>query len=167
MKNLLIMRHAKSDYPPDVAEDFDRPLNRRGRRDLPRMASLLTSYESVPDRIVSSAALRARETASGVGDSLGLPPSHLAFEESLYLAAPEDLFLCVSRIDNEVGALMVIAHNPGLEEWISRLCGASVRLPTAAIAALAIEADKWSEIGEDCGWLQWLVVPRLLKALGH
>ena len=65
MKTLLIMRHAKSDYPPDVRDDFDRPLNERGRKDLPRVAQLLATFGPRPDAILASSALRARQTAEG------------------------------------------------------------------------------------------------------
>ncbi len=152
MKSLLVMRHAKSDYPLEITDDFQRPLNGRGRKDVPRMARLLAVYDAIPERILSSTALRARETA--------------AFEKDLYLASADDLLSDVRQIGEEVGSLMVIAHNPGLEALLLRLCGCALHLPTAAIAALAIDVDSWSEIGENRAWMQWFVVPRLLKALG-
>jgi len=166
MKRLLIMRHAKSDYPPEIADDFHRPLNRRGRRDVPRMARLLTLYDAVPECILSSTALRARETATAMAELLGLSENQTAFEDDLYLASADDLLSCVRRIEEGVGSLMVVAHNPGLEAWISRLCGCRLQLPTAAITALSIDADSWSAMGDKGVWMEWFVVPRLLKALG-
>ncbi len=66
----------------------------------------------------------------------------------------------------DVDSVLLIGHNPGLEEWIAHLCGARVRLPTAAVAHLLLAVDAWSEVGDDCGQLQWLVIPRLIKAIG-
>ena len=166
MKSLLVMRHAKSDYPPEITDDFQRPLNRRGRKDVPRMARLLAVYDAIPERILSSTALRARETATIMGEQLGMSNAHTVFDNSLYIAPADDLLSGVRRIGEEVGSLMVIAHNPGLEALLLRLCGCALHLPTAAIAALAIDVDSWSEIGENRAWMQWFVVPRLLKALG-
>ena len=166
MKILLVMRHAKSDYPPEITDDFQRPLNGRGRKDVPRMARLLTMYDAIPERILSSTALRARETATIMGEQLGMSNAHTVFENNLYLAPADDLLSGVRRIEEGVGSLMVIAHNPGLEGLLLRLCGCALQLPTAAIAALAIDVDSWSEIGENRAWMQWFVVPRLLKALG-
>ena len=161
------MRHAKSDYPPEIADDFHRPLNGRGRRDVPRMANLLTVYGTVPERILSSTAQRARETATIMGELLGLSAAHTAFEEDLYLASADELLSSVRRVEEGADALMVIAHNPGLEEFLARLCGCALQLPTAAIAALAVDVDSWSEVRENRAWMQWFVVPRLLKALAE
>ena len=130
------------------------------------MARLLSAYDAIPECILSSTALRARETATIMGELLGLSDAHTVYDNDLYLASVDDLLSGVRRIDQGVDSLMVIAHNPGLEEFLSRLCGCALQLPTAAIAALSVDADGWSEIGENRAWMQWFVVPRLLKALG-
>ena len=87
MKTLLIMRHAKSAYPPGISDDFDRPLNKRGRADLPRIARLLAAYGPRPDLVLASAARRAHQTATGLVESLGLPASILHLDDALYLAS--------------------------------------------------------------------------------
>ena len=165
MKILMIMRHAKSDYPPKVTEDIQRPLNRRGRKDVPRMAHLLKSYGAVPDQIISSPAVRAHETAAGLRSTLGMSADALITVDRLYLASPLELFACVHQIDDHVDSAVLVAHNPGLEEWISALCGGAVRLPTAAIAALSFDRTKWSAIGDNRCVLEWFVMPKLLKIL--
>jgi phosphohistidine phosphatase len=165
MKRLLIMRHAKSDYPPEIADDFHRPLNRRGRKDVPRMARLLTSYDAAPERILSSTALRARETATAMAELLGLSDAHTVFEDDLYLASADELLSCLHRVEQRVDSLMVIAHNPGLEAWVSQLCGCRLQLPTAAIAALSIDTNSWSGVDNKGVWMEWFVVPRLLQGL--
>lgn len=164
MKTLLLMRHAKSGYPPDVAEDFDRPLNRRGRRDLLRVAELLRAAEPPVERICSSPAARARETAETMAAELGLDASALVFDDRLYLADPATLCRVTTERLEDVTSGMVVAHNPGLEEWLTRLCGAAAHLPTAAVAAVELPVANWAEVGEGNGRLLWLMVPRLLRA---
>ena len=161
MKALLIMRHAKSDYPADVAHDIDRPLNKRGRKDVPRMAAVLHSSDQVPERILSSPAQRARETAEGMAGG-----AELVFDERLYMAGPAALTDVATGLPASVDAALFVGHNPGLEEWIERLCGARVRFPTAGLAALQVDISRWDQIRGASTQLQWFVVPRLVRAMG-
>jgi phosphohistidine phosphatase len=163
MKTLLLMRHAKSGYPPDVADDFDRPLNRRGRRDLPRLAECLAAADPPVERLCASPAARARETAETMAEKLDLAASALVFDDRLYLADPATLSRVTAERLEDAACGMVVAHNPGLEEWLTRLCGAAAHLPTAAVAAIELPLADWSGIGEGRGRLLWLLVPRLLR----
>ena len=164
------MRHAKSDWSRE-ADDFDRPLNKRGRGDLPHVARLLGAVEvGLPDLVISSPAERARETTTGVVQALGAQLDIL-FQDSLYLADAGAITQALHAAGKKaagtnIESILLIGHNPGLEELIARLCGARVRLPTAAVAHLLLSVDAWSEVGDRCGLLQWLVIPRLLKAIG-
>lgn len=160
MKTLLIMRHAKSDWSTAQAY-FDRPLNKRGRRDVSLLARLIGRLEERPRLILSSPALRARETAEGLSAALG--SCTLAFDQRLYLAPPQVLGAVLGEQDDRCDPLLVIGHNPGLEEWLVLLCGARSRLPTAGLAALAVEAERWSELEPGQGQLQWLFIPRLAE----
>ncbi|MFA6108343.1 MAG: histidine phosphatase family protein [Candidatus Latescibacterota bacterium] len=164
MKTLLLMRHAKSGYPPDVADDFDRPLSRRGRRDLPRLAECLAAVEPPVERICASPAVRARETAETMAAALGLAGPALVFDDRLYLADAATLRQVAAERLEGVSCGMVVAHNPGLEDWLARLCGAAARLPTAAVAAVELPMADWADLGEGNGRLLWLLVPRLLHA---
>lgn len=163
MKTLLIMRHAKSDYPPGISDDFDRPLNKRGRADLPRIAHLLAAYGPRPEVVLASAAHRAHQTASGLAESLGLPASVLHLDDALYLASPSTLAQAAAGLPDSAQTGLIIAHNPGLEEWIRQLTGAHIRLPTAGLAAVELGIRSWAAIGR--GRLLYFVVPRLVKAL--
>jgi len=167
MKTLLIMRHAKSDYPPDVADDFDRPLNKRGRKDVPRMARLLRAFGPLPDCILSSPAARARQTAEGMASGLDLSEKSLLFDQRLYLAGSEALIQTIGELPDPGATALVIGHNPGLEQWLGQICGCRARLPTAGLAALRLDIPCWSEIQRVRGQLQWLVIPRLVKAINE
>ena len=167
MKTLLIMRHAKSDYPADVQSDFDRPLNERGRKDLPRVAQLLGDFGPRPEAIVASPALRARQTAAGLIKALDLAENALNFDESLYLALPHTLAQAAAKLPEAAQTGLLIAHNPGLEEWIGQLSGARIALPTAGLAAIQFGSFSWAEIDRAPGQLLYFVVPRLIKAITH
>ena len=163
MKTLLIMRHAKSAYPPGISDDFDRPLNKRGRADLPRIARLLATYGPRPEVVLASAARRAHETAAGLVESLGLPTSVLHLDDALYLSSPSTLTQAAASLPDSTHTGLIIAHNPGIEEWIGELTGAQVSLPTAGLAAVELGIYSWEEISR--GHLLYFVVPRLVKAI--
>ena len=163
MKTLLIMRHAKSAYPPRISDDFDRPLNKRGRTDLPRIARLLSAYGPYPEVVLASAARRAHETATGLVESLGLPASVLYLDDALYLASPSTLTQAAAGLPDSAQTGLIIAHNPGQEEWIRELTGAHIHLPTAGLAAVELSIHSWKEISR--GRLLYFVVPRLVKAM--
>ena len=165
MKNLLIMRHAKSAYPPDVADDFDRPLNGRGQKDAPRMARLLAAFGPQPERILSSPAVRARETTRAVAAGLSLSDDLLLFDDRLYMADTDSLNEAIGSLADGLTTVLVIAHNPGLEQWLDQLCGVNVRLPTAGLAQVDLPAGHWGDCERVRGRLQWLVVPRLVRAM--
>ena len=163
MKTLLIMRHAKSAYPPEISDDFDRPLNKRGRADLPRIARLLAAYGPRPEVVLASAACRAHQTATGLAESLGLPASILHLDDALYLSSPQTLAQAATGLPDSAQTGLIIAHNPGMEEWIGELTGAHVSLPTAGLAAVELNVYSWREISR--GRLLYFVVPRLVKAI--
>lgn len=163
MKTLLIMRHAKSAYPPGISDDFDRPLNKRGRADLPRIARLLATYGPRPEVVLASAARRAHETAVGLVESLGLPTSVLHLDDALYLASPNTLTQAAAGLPDSAQTGLIIAHNPGMEEWVGELTGAHISLPTAGLAAVELGIHSWQEIRR--GHLLYFVVPRLVKAI--
>lgn len=164
MKTLLIMRHAKSDWSAE-GTDFDRPLNKRGRQAVPLVARLLRAVEEKPRLILSSPAARARQTAEGLAAALG--SCDLVFDPRLYLAPPQTLGAVLGGQDDRGDPLLVVGHNPGLEEWLALLGGGACRLPTAGVAALEVEAERWTEVRAGGGRLRWFFVPRLGEALGR
>lgn len=147
MKQLLLMRHAKSDWSDDKLSDHDRPLNSRGRQDAPRMGALLRREEWIPDLIISSSARRTRETASLVAaecDYAGAPEA----TRDLYLAEPDDYLAVMQAAPEEAQCLMLVGHNPGLEELVAQLSGHSERMPTAAVAVFTLPVATWAAVDE-------------------
>ena len=147
MKRLLVLRHAKSSWADNALDDRRRPLNDRGRRDAPLVGEWLRERALVPDLIVTSDAVRARETAAAVATAAGYT-REIVMEPSLYHATPADAIAVLKSIGNQAAeAVLIVGHNPGLEDLVSRLSGEHHDLVTAAIVELAVPIDRWSELG--------------------
>lgn len=120
MFEIMLMRHAKSDWKTHAA-DIDRPLNRRGRRDAERMGIYLGDNKLIPDRVVISAAQRTRETADLLLSNLSVPDKSRIIDKELYLAGLETLLNIIEEYAVENKRLLILAHNPGMDELVSYL----------------------------------------------
>lgn len=168
-RELLVLRHGKSDWDAGASDDFARPLARRGRKASMRIGRWLASGELVPDAVLSSPATRARATAELVCECMGIPLSRIRWERGLYDArAGTDLLALLAALPSTTGRTMLIGHNPVLEELLRHLCDDSLQqhearklLPTAAVARLSLPAD-WSRLEPGCGRVLELVRPKQL-----
>lgn len=142
MKSLLLLRHAKSSWSQANLSDHDRPLNPRGQLAAPRMGQLLDDEGLLPDLILCSSAKRAQATAEKVVERSGYG-GEVQICEDLYHAGSEVYFETLRALPDEVDRVLVIAHNPGLEELLDLLTGIAERMPTAALAHLALRVDTW------------------------
>ena len=145
-KELLIMRHAKSSWGNETLSDHDRPLNKRGLRDAPRMAQLLVEWELVPEIMLCSTAKRARMTAQLLVEIFGNESVQLDTFDQLYLAQPEAYLELLQQLPDSCGRVMVIGHNPGLEELVAELTGEDEFMATAAIAHVDLGQDTWAPL---------------------
>ena len=143
MKQLLLLRHAKSSWQDPALDDHQRPLNKRGQRDAPRMGNLIVSQQLVPDLIVSSSALRARQTAAAVALCCG-DPDLVQETDQLYLAPPSDYLSLLADLDDAHQRVLLVGHNPGISQLVEQLCGQASGMPTAALAALTVDIDCWT-----------------------
>jgi len=162
MKRLLLLRHAKSSWESAGLADFDRPLNGRGLRDAPRVGVYLRGQKLRPDLILSSPAERARETAALVVEAARLHTSRLRYDERIYEADAARLVEVVSQIEEDAGEVLLVGHNPGMEELLTLLTGETRRMTTAALALVALDVEKWSKVRESAGRLEWHVRPKEL-----
>lgn len=144
MKTLLILRHAKSSWADDDQDDHERPLNQRGKRAAPRMGQLIKEQSLIPDRILSSTAVRARATAAAVAKACGFQ-GDLELTRDLYLADPQSYMDVLALLDHG-DRVMVVGHNPGMEELVAALTGEEERFPTAALAHVELPIDAWAEV---------------------
>ncbi len=148
MKTLLLLRHAKSSWDDASLPDHDRPLSKRGLRDAPRMGQLLTAERLVPDLILSSTAVRALHTAALVAQACRYNRELRTLPE-LYLAEPAGYLAVVREFDESHERVMLVGHNPGMEELVVSLTGRAERMPTAALAHVRFAIDRWPEVGVD------------------
>ncbi len=145
MKTLLILRHAKSSWDDPTQSDHDRPLNERGKKDAKRIGLLLLEHGLVPDRMISSTAKRARKTAGKVAKACGYA-GEVEQTKRLYLASPPEIIEILRQVGDECSTVLVVAHNPGLEELVRQLTGQPEPMPTAALAQVAIDIDRWQSL---------------------
>lgn len=164
MKRLFLVRHAKSDWIDPVLRDHDRPLNDRGKSDLPRMGSELRRREASPCIVLTSTAVRALATARGLASALGVPEDRIVTDRELYLAPPGRILQNLSLLPEATEVAMLCAHNPGLHETVLALAPAAQvpAFPTLAVAEIRLRIDYWGEIDRGCGELLDLTVPRSL-----
>ncbi len=150
MKTLLVLRHAKSSWANNDLSDYERPLNKRGQRDAPRMGRLLCDEELVPDLIITSSAKRALSTAEAVALACDYD-QEIQYTRHFYLADSEDYLERLQQLDDAYERVMIVGHNPGMEHLVALLTGAWETMPTAAIAHLSLPINHWRELDEDSG----------------
>lgn len=138
---LTLVRHGKSSWQTAGQTDFDRPLNDRGLADTPVMASRLAQAGCIPDLILCSSAVRTQQTAALLAEGIGLSLDKILHYDELYLAAPPTLLLALQAATAEYDHIMIIAHNPGLEDLsalLSSQCNSA--MPTLGIRHFSFDA---------------------------
>jgi len=146
MKTLLLLRHAKSSWDDRSLDDHRRTLNARGERDAPRMGRLVRDERLIPGLVISSDAVRARLTAEAMADASGYS-GPIRLERRLYHAGPVEILAAVRAVAGpDLETVMIVGHNPGLEELVAALTGEREDLPTAALAQIALSIGRWSDL---------------------
>jgi len=167
LKQLLLLRHAKSAWP-DGVPDHDRPLADRGRRDALRMGAHMTATGLQPDFALVSSAGRTQETWALVEQALARPcPSRTV--ASIYEAEPQAILAAIRDVPAESERLLVIGHNPGFEA-LARLLAPTgnadatsrlrVKFPTAGLAVIALDIERWAEAAPGKGRLEAFMTPK-------
>lgn len=162
MKTLLLLRHAKSSWKNPGLRDFDRPLNQRGLEAAPLIGRLMKERKIKPYMIISSPAVRAKMTAALVIENAGLEVELLRYDERIYEADVQTLLKVVSEIEDAARTVVLVGHNPGFQELLRALTGEEHDFPTAALAEVSLQADKWSAVEQGGGRLEWIVTPKSL-----
>lgn len=168
MKILTLLRHAKSSWDDTVPRDFDRPLNLRGRRAAATVGRALRERGLVFDAVIASSAARVVETLADLTDGYGeaLSPDHAT---ELYLASPATLLERIQQVDDAVQRLLVVGHNPGLEQLALLLttpdaeglrAQLEIKYPTATVAEISLPVARWGEVREGSGTLTRFIRPR-------
>jgi phosphohistidine phosphatase len=160
MKTIYLVRHAKSSWSNPGLSDFDRPLNKRGKRDAPFMGELLKEKKIKPELVLSSPAKRAKKTALEVTEKLKYPMKQIIFKEEMYEASDNELLKVIQKLDEEAKSVMLFAHNPGLTQLNNYLSDHYIdNIPTCGVVAIEFNC-KWSEIKKNSGKFLFFEYPK-------
>lgn len=153
---LMLLRHAKAKRPGDGVEDFDRKLSRRGREAATELGKLMRREHLAPDLAFVSAAKRTRQTWERIAEELAAQvPAQEA--RALYLAGPARIMDAVHRAPAEARRIVVVGHNPGMENLCERLVGEARAFPTCALAIIAFDGEDWRQV--ERGRLERFIAP--------
>jgi phosphohistidine phosphatase len=172
MKTLFLLRHAKAENGGDDSPDFDRALNDRGRKEARAVGTFIRKQNVGLDLVLSSPAVRARETTELVLGSAELA-LEVRYDQRIYEAGPQRLLEVISQLEDEMSAVLMVGHNPGLGELLSLLTGRIEHMATGTLAKIDLKAAgpdadsrrgvrEWSKVLEEKGTLDWTVKPKEL-----
>ena len=159
------MRHAQSVRGGGGLHDFDRPLNERGRADAPQMGEYLKGLDIIPGQIISSPAVRAKETSLAVAKEVGAGEDLIKWNSDFYDGGVDDYIRAIQQADEQHQTVMTVEHNPMIERLIGILSGEAVRrgVPPATIACFEAAVGSWGDIKPGACTLKWLVTPKNIR----
>ena len=170
MRRLMLLRHAKSDWSQPGKRDHERELAPRGRKAAPRMGKFMARQGLLPDRVLVSTAQRTRETWALVRDVFDHDP-FTSFDECIYESSPGEILAAIKEMPAATERLLVVGHNPGLQNLAVALIGGgdiesrarlAAKFPTAGLAVIDFAVDDWNEVRPGAGRLELFVSPRML-----
>ena len=162
MKTLYLLRHAKSSWKNQTLLDIERPLNGRGRKASEAIGGFLKKEKIIPDLVLSSSAVRARQTTDIIMEAAKLS-TDVRFDERIYEAGAPRLLEVVKQIEKSKNTVLLVGHNPGLEEFLELLTGAVEIMSTATLSKVVLKASNWTALGDKGGTLEWIVKPKHLQ----
>ena len=165
MKTLYLIRHAKSSWDDPEIDDFERPLNERGKRDAAKMGQRLKEKMLTPDIVVSSPAIRTLATCKIICEVMGFDQKKLVEVKSLYHASDEEILKVVCSLKDRSGDeeenVLLFGHNPGLTDFANRLLEEKIlNIPTAGIVCAELQIKKWRDVDWGCGKMLFFDFPK-------
>lgn len=157
-RQLLLMRHAKSDWDADFERDHERPLNDRGVRSAKLMGRFLAAHDLEPDHVISSTAVRARTTAELAAEA-GRWRAEIALDRGLYDTGPAGVIERARQAPN-VSRLLLVGHQPTWGLAVIEIGGEAAQMKTATVAVVDLDVDSWDEVGPGRGELAAVLQPR-------
>jgi len=168
MKTLTLLRHAKSSWAEQGKDDFDRPLNTRGREAARLVGRELRRRKMRFDLVLASPAARVRETLEELAEGYG-EGFDARFDRRIYLAEPDVLLNLVRDLPDTIQCPLLVGHNPGIEQFALRLSAEddqgvrakiATKYPTGALVRIELPAKHWSNAGGEPGTMSGLILPR-------
>lgn len=161
MKKLFIVRHAKSSWDFPELDDYDRPLNKRGKKNAPQMGRRLANRGIKPQLIITSPAKRAASTARRIAKELSFPKSEILKEPLFYHGTNKNIIEILQKQNDDMNEIMIFGHNPGLTDLTNYLSGANIyNIPTCGVAEIDFEIRSWADIDKKKGTLVYLDYPK-------
>jgi phosphohistidine phosphatase len=161
MKKIYFIRHAKSSWKDETINDFERPLNSRGKRDVAFMGKRLKMFEVKPDIIYTSPAVRAEKTAKELVKEMDYDKKKIKTIDTLFESSYEHYMELIHATDDQYTSIFIIAHNPTITEVGERLSGAILsNIPTCAIVCISFEVESFKEISEESGHILFFDYPK-------
>lgn len=161
MKNLYLIRHAKSDWSDESKSDFERGLNKRGKKAILAMANALKEKKVMPDLILSSPAKRARLTAKGLAKEIGYT-GKIKYIDALYMADPLDVVSMIKEIKDKYDDVYIVGHNPEITELADMMLDDSIEnVPTLGIVALELPIKHWQTFKPEKVKLNFFIYPKM------
>ena len=161
-KKLIIVRHSKSSWKDLSLDDFNRPLNKRGKEDGPIISNYLSKKTNFIDFLHSSSSVRTFETSKFFTERIKF--GKVKYDDSLYHSSSQSILNLIKNYSNKYSSVMLIAHNPGLTHLINQITNISLdNLPTTGLAEIHFSCNKWNEISSKNSNLIDLKFPKQLK----
>ncbi|MGB3469002.1 MAG: histidine phosphatase family protein [Cyclobacteriaceae bacterium] len=163
MKKLYVIRHAKSSWKDYTLDDWERPLNKRGKRNIPEMGEFLKQKKTYIELFISSHAVRALKTAKGIAKSLDYSTKSISITPDLYHAGTDDILEVLASVDDSISSVAIFGHNPGFTMFVNELTKSDIdNVPTCGVCAISVKVDNWQDIKEGCGILDYFMYPKAL-----
>jgi len=164
MKSLLIIRHAKSSRDPSGIGDYERTLEERGVRDAHAIGKYLRESSIRPDYLLSSPAVRAKQTAAIIAEEIGYPLDKIQAEELLYEQSTSKIIACLRNLQNCYSMVMIVGHNPSAQELVNALGNQSFsQIPSCGAVCLDFQVENWTEIDHGKGQVRFFISPEMLR----
>jgi len=168
MKTIYLIRHAKSSWDNPEMGDFERPLNKRGKKDAPNMAKRLKEKRVTPDFMITSPATRALDTCQEFAKILDYDKDKIKTDKRLYHASEDQILTVIRELKDrerdEEEVVLLFGHNPGLTEFASVLLNEYVdNIPTCGIIKAHLKIDRWKDAAFGCGELEFFDFPKSKK----
>ncbi len=148
MKTIILVRHAKSSWKDLSLDDFDRPLNKRGKKNAPFMGQKLKARRIMPDLVLSSPAKRARKTARAIAKAIDYPKKKIIFDNNMYHASARYLFKMVRNLDDRHEMVMLVGHNPDLNDlasmWLEK--NPVDNIVTTGVYCIKFDVNRWQKV---------------------
>lgn len=169
MKEILLMRHAKSSWESPGLKDFDRPLAKRGLEDAPRMGKFLLETGYKPGLVISSPAKRAKETTKLSMKAAQLDESFIQWNDAFYYGSSGDYLRALKSVSDDIERVLLVGHNPLMELTAGLLTTGEAstvsRMPTAALICLESHISRWESVSPGSCQIKWMMIPKVLKKL--